>query len=74
LNPTVAEWREHVQMSSSHEDFILQLDLALHQGRNAISGSLRQILQSETWDIKAAQFLSFVKQVSSIQQTSERDL
>lgn len=74
LNPTVAEWREHVQMASSHEDFILQLDLALHQARKAMSGSLRQILQSETWDIKAAQFLSFVKQVSTIQQTSERDL
>lgn len=67
-NPAVAEWQEHVRMASSHEEFIAHLQLALQE--KTASGALRQQLQNETWDAKAAQFLAFAKHIRSIKAAS----
>ena len=64
-NPNVEQWREHLEIASNHDQFIAQLHRALEEPMPRVT-SFRQLLQNETWDIKASQFFEFVKQIHSL--------
>lgn len=64
-NPNVEQWREHLQIASSHDQFIAQLHRTLEERMPRVA-NVHQLLQNETWDIKAAQLSDFVKQIHSL--------
>ncbi|MBE2286423.1 MAG: glycosyltransferase [Prosthecobacter sp.] len=64
MNPTVMHWSEHVKVASNHDEFIGHLRTALAAPQpGAELERLRQRLAGETWESKAAEFLSFVNEL-----------
>jgi glycosyltransferase involved in cell wall biosynthesis len=64
-NPNVEQWREHLEIASSHDQFIAQLQRALEK-RMPKTANIRNLLKNETWDIKTSQLLEFAEQVHSL--------
>jgi len=64
-NPNVEHWREHVRVASSHDQFISHLHRALEERMPKVT-NIRQLLQNETWEIKAFQLFEFAEHIQSL--------
>ena len=62
FHPNVADWREHLLLAATHEEFITQLRSALQEDMPK-NTHLQPLLESETWGAKAAQFLEFANNI-----------
>lgn len=64
MNPTVLQWGDHVKVATGHDQFIEYLRTALAAPLPAADlDRLRQRLAGETWEGKAAQFVSFLDEL-----------